>query len=102
MHGVNWFDADMCAAFGAVLYSLGAKLNTIQFTNMSSQIENILAKNGFLGHFGYQQISDNWGTTIPYRRLIAPFPGTAVNIEINSNDTASYKLAAEITTENIF
>ncbi|CZG78872.1 Uncharacterised protein [Legionella pneumophila] len=254
MRSVNWFDADMCAAFGAILYHLGDKINTIQFSNMSSQIEKIFAKNGFLSHFGYKQVPDNWGTTIPYRRfdvkddrafaeyianellhrpeipklspmlrnkfqknifeifnnavihsdtklgifscgqyfpnrhtldfsivdlgigirqniqnkielkltdeeaimwatsdrnttkrgqvpgglglkllgefidinggciqivseygywsrkqgkiettrLIAPFPGTAVNIEINSNDTASYKLAAEITTENIF
>ncbi|MGQ3891795.1 hypothetical protein [Legionella sp. CNM-4043-24] len=66
---VNWFDADMCAAFGAILYNLGDKLNTIQFTNMSSQIEKILAKNGFLSHFGYRQISDNWGTTISYHRF---------------------------------
>lgn len=69
MQAVNWFDADMCAAFGAILYRLGDQVNTVKFINLDPKIEKILTKNGFLNHFGYAQISDNWGTTIPYRRF---------------------------------
>ncbi|MBX9587490.1 MAG: ATP-binding protein [Gammaproteobacteria bacterium] len=69
MQLVNWFDADMCAALGAILYRLGDQVNTIKFTNLAPEIERILAKNGFLNHFGYVQIPDNWSTTIPYRRF---------------------------------
>lgn len=70
MQNVIWFDADMCAPFGAILYHLGDRINTIQFTNISSQIEKIFAKNGFLTHFGWHKdVPDNWGTTIPYRRF---------------------------------
>lgn len=29
MSRVSWFDADMCAAFGAILYRLGDNVNTI-------------------------------------------------------------------------
>lgn len=69
MQQVDWFDADMCAAFGAILYSLSDQVNTIKFINLLPKIEKILTKNGFLNHFGYGHARDNWGTTIPYRRF---------------------------------
>ena len=35
MRSTTWFDADMCAAFGAVLYRLGDQLNTIDLTHFA-------------------------------------------------------------------
>lgn len=67
--GAGWFDADMCAAFGAILYRLGENLNTVKLTNISPGAEGILAKNGFLSHYGREKIPDRWGTTISYRRF---------------------------------
>lgn len=71
MSGTSWFDADMCAAFGAILYRLGENLNTIRLLNIRHSVEAILSKNGFLSHYGRVQIPDRWGTTIPYRRFDA-------------------------------
>jgi anti-anti-sigma regulatory factor len=65
----TWFDADMCAALGAILYRLGKRLNTISLTNINRDVERILSKNGFLSSFGRNRIPDTWGTTIPYKRL---------------------------------
>ena len=48
MAAVNWFDADMCAAFGAILYDLGCNANSVQMTNIRANVERILSKNGFL------------------------------------------------------
>lgn len=69
MGATYWFDADVCAAFGAVLYRLGENLNTVRLTNVRSNVENILSKNGFLSHYGREKIPDRWGTTIPYQRF---------------------------------
>lgn len=66
---VAWFDADMCAALGAILYRLGENLNTVKLTDIRPNVENILLKNGFLSHYGREKIPDRWGTTIPYRRF---------------------------------
>ena len=71
MGASTWFDADMCAAFGAILYRLGKSLNTVRLTNIRPGVENILSKNGFLSHYGREKIPDRWGTTIPYRRFDA-------------------------------
>lgn len=65
----SWFDADMCAPFGAILYRLGNKLNNIELTNIQPSVEKILAKNGFLSSYGRNKIPDRWGTTIPYQRF---------------------------------
>jgi len=65
----RWFDADMCAAFGAILYSLGERLNTVNLTRIRQPVEEILSKNGFLSHYGRAKIPDRWGTTITYQRF---------------------------------
>jgi hypothetical protein len=67
--GVGWFDADMCAPFGAILYHLGQSLNTIRLRNIRPNVEAILSKNSFLSHYGRVQVPDRWGTTIPYQRF---------------------------------
>jgi len=69
MTAVNWFDADMCAALGAILYYLSHSANTIQLTNICTSVERILSKNGFLSNYGRKRMPDTWGTTIPYQRF---------------------------------
>lgn len=69
MSQAGWFDADMCAPFGAILYRLSNKLNTIQLTNIQTKVGQILSKNAFLSNYGRQKIPDTWGTTIPYQRF---------------------------------
>lgn len=69
MSATSWFDTDMCAALGAILYRLGENLNTIRLTNIRPSIETILSKNGFLSHYGREKIPDRWSTTIPYQRF---------------------------------
>lgn len=69
MNSTKWFDADMCAAFGAILYRLGDDLNTIQLKDIRPDVEEILSKNGFLSSYGRVNIPDKWGTTIPYQRF---------------------------------
>ena len=65
----SWFDADMCAAYGAILYSLGAQLNTLRLTGIRTDVERSLSRNGFLSAYGREKIPDRWGTTIPYQRF---------------------------------
>jgi hypothetical protein len=69
MSAADWFDADMCAPFGAILYHLGQNLNTVNLPKISPDVEKILSKNGFLSHYGHVRIPDVWGTTIPYQRF---------------------------------
>ena len=69
MGATTWFDADMCAAFGAILYRLGEDVNTVKLKNIRPNVEAVLSKNGFLSHYGRENIPDRWGTTIPYHRF---------------------------------
>ena len=69
MSATTWLDADMCAAFGAILYRLGENVNTVKLMNIPPDVERILSKNGFLSHYGREVVPDNWGTTIPYQRF---------------------------------
>ncbi|OIO71116.1 MAG: ATP-binding protein [Zetaproteobacteria bacterium CG_4_9_14_3_um_filter_49_83] len=71
MSTVSWFDADMCSAFGALLYRMGENVNTVRLLNTRPGVDNILSKNGFLSHYGREKIPDRWGTTIPYQRFDA-------------------------------
>lgn len=69
MRASTWFEADMSAAFGAILYGLGRNLNTVELTNINPRIKDILSRNGFLSHYGRASIPDRWGTTISYQRF---------------------------------
>jgi hypothetical protein len=69
MAAVSWFDADMCAALGAILYHLSHSANTIRLTNIRANVEMVLSKNGFLSNYGRKRAPDTWGTTIPYQRF---------------------------------
>lgn len=69
MEETLWFDADMCAVFGAILCSLGDRPNDVNLIHIPPSVEEILSKNGFLSHYGGMEIPDWWGTTIPYQRF---------------------------------
>lgn len=71
MRWTSWFDADMCAPFGAILYRLSHRINTVKLVNVPTSVDKILSKNGFLSHYGGTKLPDTWGTTIPYRRFEA-------------------------------
>lgn len=69
MRNTTWFDADMCGSVGAILYYIGASLNTVRLMNVNPRVRSILSKNGFLTHYGEEQVPDRWGTTIAYQRF---------------------------------
>ena len=69
MQFTTWLDADMCAAFGAMLYRLGDNLNTVEITNISPNVKRILSKNRFLSHYGREKFFDVRSETIPYNRF---------------------------------
>lgn len=69
MSATGWFDADMCAAFGAILYRLGQNVNTVRLHNIPVGVETILSRNGFLSYYERGKVPDVWGTTIPYQRF---------------------------------
>jgi len=65
----SWFDANMCAPFGAILYRLSRRLNLVRFENVPYLLESLLQKNGFLSFYGAPKKSDYYGTTIQYNRF---------------------------------
>lgn len=68
MQETTWFDADMCASFGAILHRLNVHYhNNIKLSNVPLKQQQIFSRNGFLSHYGYDRVPDNWGTTIPYQ-----------------------------------
>ena len=69
MVSTTWFDGDMSAVLGALLYKLGAELNTMKLVNIRTNVEEILSRNGFLTYYGREKLPDSWGTTIPYKRF---------------------------------
>jgi hypothetical protein len=71
MTWTSWFDADMCAPFGAILYQLSDSINTVKLVNIPKAVTKILSKNGFLSNYGREKLPDTWGTTIPYSRFEA-------------------------------
>jgi signal transduction histidine kinase len=66
---VDRFDADMCAALGAILYRLGNDGNTIQLTHIPTEIEPILTGTGFLSYYGRVRLPEVSGMLIPYQRF---------------------------------
>jgi len=69
MAATNWIDAHMCAPLGVIFTRLLEKLNVVRPVGMSQKVESILRKNLFLGSYGFEAASDEYGTTIPYRRF---------------------------------
>ena len=74
-----WFAANMSAAVGGMLDLLQQGGVVYSLGDISSGIENILKKNGFLRHhFNYSETVDNYHTTIPYQKL-SPYSGEVFN-----------------------
>ena len=65
----NWFAANLCSPLGGILDKLQRNANTILFSKITDKTQTILQKNGFLSHFGYENIYDNNNTTIRYLKL---------------------------------
>jgi hypothetical protein len=68
MNGFTWFDADMCAPFGAILHLL-SELNSVKLINIPNDIKRILSRNGFLSRYGGEILRDGWATTVPYEQF---------------------------------
>jgi hypothetical protein len=68
MSQVEWFDANMCAPFGSILYQAGWA-NSVSVCGLRPKVEDILSKNGFLLSYGGIPKLDSYGTTIGYRRF---------------------------------
>ena len=79
MSDVVWFDANMCAPLGAVLYPFYQAGQQIILSGVRSDIQGILQRNGFFQNFGFDRPKkpDIYGTTIEYQRFersdIQPF-----------------------------
>jgi hypothetical protein len=69
MARASWFDANMCAPFGALLYKISRSLNTVRLVNLAPQVKAILSKNGFLINYGVAKRLDTYGTTVEYKRF---------------------------------
>ncbi|MBK5247299.1 MAG: ATP-binding protein [Peptostreptococcaceae bacterium] len=52
-----------------------------------------------VSQFGYYEFSINGES---YQELNYEFPGTCINIEINTNDSSNYCLQSELSSEDIF
>jgi hypothetical protein len=69
MSRVAWFDANMCAPLGAILYKVSRNFNTVTISNLPRKVESILSKNGFLSNYGRAIRQDTYRTTIQYQRF---------------------------------
>jgi len=70
MSRVTWFDANMCAPLGAILYQYPRKYK-IKLSGLRPSLEKLLQRNGFLPNFGFnrEKVFDHLGTTIEYQRF---------------------------------
>ena len=68
MSQTNWFDANMCAVFGAIIHmSIRKNDNTVSLVGIKAKVLDALARNGFIQQYG--DYSDYYNTTIAYRRF---------------------------------
>jgi hypothetical protein len=64
----EWFEANLCAVLGAVIYQAQTDFNDIGLINLRPAQNNIFSRNHFLASFGGLKIADYNDTTIKYRR----------------------------------
>lgn len=65
----TWFEANLCAALGAILSRLQENFVSVSFQNMQPAIQKILSKNHFLSNFGSVALPDTYQTTIKFRKF---------------------------------
>lgn len=64
----SWFEANLCAALGAIINEAGKNLNLISLKSLRPLQEDIFRRNHFLASFDGEKITDYNETTIKYRR----------------------------------
>jgi hypothetical protein len=64
----SWFEANLCAALGAIINQANQRFNQIKLVNLLPAQSNIFSRNHFLASFGGEKIKDYNDTTIKYRR----------------------------------
>lgn len=90
---INWaMEGRNTTRAGRIPGGLGLKLLREFITMNKGKIQIVSDK-------GYWELSGGETST---RTFTEPFPGTIVNIEINTSDTSSYCLSSEIQPEDIF
>ena len=67
----NWFSANMCSPFGAILKLASRKVGSFRFNPGNKKVLDILNKNYFLQYIGCRVIPlrDAYDTTIKYRQF---------------------------------
>ena len=65
----SWFDANMSAPLGVIFSRIANDLNTVLPVGFRPRVESMLTKNLFLVGYGYPAKTDQYGTTVPYRRF---------------------------------
>lgn len=65
----TWFEANLCAAFGAILSRSQENFVSVSFQNMRPEISKILSKIHFLSNFGSEALPDTFQTTIKFRKF---------------------------------
>ncbi len=66
--GNKWFEANLCAVFGAILNENQSRYINPEFVNISPKVEDVLYRNHFFASFQGSVLSDDKGTTIRYRK----------------------------------
>ena len=61
-----WFEANLCAIFGAMIEELEDKGNEIILNNIKNP-KDILSRNGFLKKFGVEKPSETYNTELDYK-----------------------------------
>lgn len=69
MQATRWFDADMCAPFGALIKKLGQQQVEVSLVNLQNDVSNVLLRNGFMAHHGGDILPDPYHTTIAYQEF---------------------------------
>jgi len=65
----KWFEANLAAIFGAIIYQTEKSTNNINFVNLPEKVEEIFQKNHFLYHYGWPKKPDEYNTTIKYQKF---------------------------------
>lgn len=104
---VRFFEANLCAIFGAIFEYLEDNNNEIVLVNITSRVLNILRKNEFLIPYGYEKAYDNYDTTLIYKKF-SPYSDREFYKYIQEqllkkNDFPSHsEMLGKKITENIF
>ncbi|HOV12254.1 MAG TPA: hypothetical protein PLL90_10880, partial [Bacteroidales bacterium] len=64
----GWFEANLCAVFGALLNDCQERFINPVFNNLQPKVEDIFYRNHFFASFQGSVLPDDKGTTIRYRR----------------------------------